>query len=127
MSDDAILWLVLLVVGGAIAFRALLWRKVRAWGAQSWPICQGKMEFGTVIEHRTKYFSYYSAQMSYSYAAEGEYYSGFYKKVFFHESSAEKLIDQLKGRDTFVRHKRASPQVSTILREDQQSIWPLES
>ena len=127
MSDDAIFWLVLLAIAAAIALRVTLWQRIRAWGAQSWPISQGKTEFGTVIEHRTRYFSYYSAQMSYSYAAEGEYYSGFYEKVFFRESSAEKLIDQLKGRGTVVRHKRTSPAVSIILREDQQSVWPLES
>ena len=87
----------------------------------------GKIEFGTVIEHRTRYFSYYVAQMAYSYGVNGEYFSGYYEKMFFRESSADKFAAELKGRPAFIRHKSSSPEVSTLLREDQQSVWPLQS
>jgi len=124
-ADDII---TALVLGGAVilAVRGLAWNKLKAYGARSWPLTQGTIEFGTVIEHRTRYFSYYSAQLSYSYSVNGEYYSGFYDKFFFRESSAQKFVDELKGKPAFVRHKTSAAETSTILREDQQSVWPLQ-
>ena len=89
-------------------------------------ISQGRVEFGTVIEYRTRYFSYYSGQLAYSYAVNGEYYSGFHDKYFFRERSAQRYVDELKGKPAFVRHKANNPEVSTVLREDQQSVWPLQ-
>src|ERR1700746_1445023 len=105
--------------------RGLAWNKLKALGARSWPTSQGKIEFGTVIEHRTRYFTYYVAQMAYSYAVNGEYFSGYYDKKFFRGSSADKFVADLKGRPAFIRHKSISPDVSTLLKEDQQSLWPL--
>ena len=123
-ADDIITGVILAAVVG-LAMRGLAWNKLKALGARSWPTTQGKIEFGTVIEHRTRYFSYYIAQMAYSYAVNGEYFSGYYEKMFFRESSADKFAADLKGRPAFIRHKDSSPDVSTLLKEDQQSVWPL--
>jgi hypothetical protein len=114
------------VVVVGVAVRGLAWNKLKALGARSWPTSQGKIEFGTVIEHRTRYFSYYVTQMAYSYSVDGEYFSGYYEKMFFRESSADKFAAELKGKPAFIRHKSNSPAVSTLLREDQQSVWPLQ-
>ena len=123
-ADDIITGVILAAVVG-VAIRGLAWNKLKTLGARSWPTTQGKIEFGTVIEHRTRYFSYYIAQMAYSYAVNGEYFSGYYEKMFFRESSADKFAADLKGRPAFIRHKASSPDVSTLLKEDQQSVWPL--
>jgi hypothetical protein len=126
LKTDDIFGVLVLVGVAVVALRGLPWDKLKKLNARSWPICQGRIEFGTVIEHRTRYFSYYSGQLSYSYSVSGEYYSGFHDKLFFRESSAERFIAELKGKPTFVRHKPSNPEVSTILREDQQSVWPLQ-
>lgn len=123
-ADDIITGLILVALVG-VAVRGLPWNKLKTLGARSWPTTQGKIEFGTVIEHRTRYFSYYVAQMAYSYAVNGEYFSGYYEKMFLRESSADKFAADLKGRPAFIRHKGSSPDVSTLLKEDQQSVWPL--
>jgi hypothetical protein len=65
--------------------------------------------------------------MAYSYAVNGEYFSGYYEKRFFRESSADKFAAELKRRPAFIRHKASSPEVSTLLREDQHSVWPLQN
>ena len=65
------------------------------------------------------------AQMAYSWAVNGEYYSGDYEKMFFRERSAQKFADELKGRPAFIRPKASAPEASTLLPEDQQSVWPL--
>ncbi len=126
MDADDIITAVIFAAVVAVAVRGLAWHKVKTLGARSWPTSQGKIEFGTVIEHRTRYFSYYVAQMAYSYAVNGEYFSGYYEKIFFSESSADKFAAELKGRPAFIRHKSSTPDVSTLLKEDQQSLWPLQ-
>jgi hypothetical protein len=130
MDAADIATVLILIVGFAatiaVSFRAVLWRKLKTQGARSWPVSQGKIEFGTVIQQRTRYCTYDLAQMAYSYAVNGEYYSGYYEKMFFREGSAQKFADDLKGKPAFVRHKATSAEVSTLLREDQQSVWPMQ-
>ena len=126
MDIDDIVPVLILAVAIGVAIRGLAWNKLKTLGARSWPMTQGKIEFGTVIEQKTRYFSYYLAQMAYSYAVNGEYYSGYYEKMFFKESSAQKFADELKGRPAFIRHKPSSSGVSTLFRDDQQSVWPLQ-
>ena len=126
MDIDDIVPVLILAVAIGVAIRGLAWNKLKTLGARSWPMTQGKIEFGTVIEQKTRYFSYYLAQMAYSYAVNGEYYSGYYEKMFFKESSAQNFADELKGRPAFIRHKPSSPGISTLLRDDQQSVWPLQ-
>ena len=126
ISADDIFGALLLVVAAFAMVRALPWKTFRTLNARSWPLSQGRVELGTVIEYRTRYFSYYSGQLAYSYAVNGEYYSGFHDKYFFRERSAQRYVDELKGKPAFVRHKANKTEVSTVLREDQQSVWPLQ-
>jgi hypothetical protein len=123
-ADVATILILIVVLAAtvAVSFRAQLWCRLRTLGARSWPMSQGKIEFGTVIQQRTLYFSYYLAQTAYPYAVNGEYYSGYYEKMFLRESSSVKFADELKGKSAFVRHKPSQAEVSTLLREDQQSV-----
>jgi hypothetical protein len=79
-----------------------------------------------VIPYHVRYFTYYGAQLAYSYSVDGDYFSGFYEKFFFRESSAQRFADELKGKPAFIRSKPQSPEISILLREDQQSVWPLQ-
>ena len=64
MDSDYIVMALISVVVVGVAVRGLAWNKLTALGARNWPTSQGKIEFGTVIEHRTRYFSYYVTQMA---------------------------------------------------------------
>jgi hypothetical protein len=124
--DDILGILVFVAVIGGLTVRGLAWNKVKAFGARSWPISQGRIESGRVVAQDARYFTYYVAQLAYSYSVSGEYYSGFYEKTFFREGSAQMFVDTLKGMPAFVRHKANSHHVSALLREDQHSVWPLQ-
>jgi hypothetical protein len=115
-----------LIIAVAVAIRGLPWEKLKTLGARSWPMSQGKIESVTVIPYHVRYFTYYEAQLAYSYSVDGEYYSGFYKKFFLRESSANRFTDALREKSAFIRSNPKSADVSTLLREDQQSVWPLQ-
>ena len=126
ISADDVFGALLLVAAAFVTARGLPWNKLRMFSARSWPLCQGRIESGLVLQYSANYFNYYSAQLAYSYSVNGEYYSGFHSKFFFRKSSAQCFVDELKGKPTFVRHKPNNAEISTILREDQQSVWPLQ-
>lgn len=66
--DDILGILVLASVLGGLTVRGLAWYKVKAFGARSWPIRQGRIESGIVIAQNARYFTYYVAQLAYSYS-----------------------------------------------------------
>ena len=55
--DDIVVPVLILAVAIGVAIRGLAWNKLKTLGARSWPMTQGKIEFGTVIEQKTRYFS----------------------------------------------------------------------
>jgi hypothetical protein len=109
---------------GVIAVRGLAWQQVKGLRARSWPTVQGTIESGTVLAHNTRYGNYYIAQLAYSYTVNGGYYSGFYEKTFWLESSADRFVSNLKGLMVFVRHEPELPESSVLLKEDQMGRWP---
>jgi len=64
------------------------------------------------------FFTSYRAQVASSYNVNGE--------LFLREGSAQRFAEERKGKATFIRSEPRAPGVSTLLREDQQSVWPLE-
>jgi len=117
---DDIFGTLFLVIAIAVAVRGLPWDKLKTFRARSWPMSQGKMESVIVIPYHVRYFTYYQAQL------DGEYYSGFYHKLFLRAGSAQRFTEELKGKAAFIRSSPKSPEVSTLLREDQQSVWQLQ-
>lgn len=116
-----LLWTILLGAG----FLGLGWKKIRSFAARGWPSVMGNIESVTVTEHRTRqHIRYYVVQAAYSYAVDGEYYSGFYDNTFWRARSADNFAADMRGKPAFIRHKPNSPQVSALLREDQQTLWP---
>jgi hypothetical protein len=126
VGADDVFAAVFLIVAVAFAIRGLPWSRLKTFGARSWPLSQGKIESVIVIPYHVRYFTYYQAQLAYSYNVDGEYYSGFYHKFFLREASALRFTEELKGKAAFVRSRPKSPDVSTLLKEDQQSVWPLQ-
>jgi hypothetical protein len=127
-DGDALGGLLFLVVALAIAaagvIRLFAWSMVRGWMAGGWSTTQGRVEFGSVVEHRVRYFSYFVATISYSYSVNNEYYSGNFERAFLRESVADRFVNSLKDQMIFVRSNPNHPAKSAILRQDQQAGWP---
>ena len=92
--------------------------------ASGWSTTQGRVEFGSVEERRTRYFSYYIARIDYSYSVNNEYYSGYFEKVFLRESSADMFVATMKGQMIFIRSNPHRPERSALLKQDQPGGWP---
>jgi Protein of unknown function (DUF3592) len=111
----------ILILTGAIllGLRGLAWSRLKAFLAGGWLNAQGRVEFGSTEEHRLRYFSYYIARIDYSYSVNGEYYSGYFEKVFLRESSADGFVESKKGQSVFVRAHPDRPERSVLREEDQ--------
>src|SRR5438874_2296552 len=87
-------------------------------GAGNWPVIKGRIEYGAVTQHRDTEtwlrFPNYTAEVSYSYSVAGEYYSGHIERSFVREASAQKFVDNLKGKAVFVRCNQSSPEMSVL-------------
>lgn len=66
---------------------------------------------------------YYIARIDYSYAVNGEYYSGSLERLFFWESSADRFVGSMKGQMVFVRSSPSHPERSALLKQDQPGGW----
>ncbi len=75
-------------------------------------------------ERRVRYFSYYIARIDYSYSVNGEYYSGYFEKIFLRERSADRFVATMKGQAVFVRANPHRPERSVLRAEDQMGAWP---
>lgn len=111
------------VVATLIVTRSVAWNFIKSLWASSWAATQGRIEFGSVEERHARYFTYYVVRLDYSYAISGEYYSGYFEKVFIRESSADRFLAKMKGQAVIVRSNPHRPERSALLREDQLSGW----
>jgi hypothetical protein len=123
-EGDVLLTLILAAVTIA-AIRVLAANQVKSLLARGWLTNHGSVEFGSVEEHRVRYFSYYIARLDYSYSVNGEYYSGDLQELFLRERSADKFVDTMKGQMVFVRSHPSRPERSALLKQDQPGGWPL--
>lgn len=93
-------------------------------GARNWPLAKGRVEFGSVTEHRdgATWFLIpnYTADVSYSYSVAGEYYAGHLERDFYREKSAAEFVDGLKAKGVFVRYNQGSPSISVLRLKDQE-------
>jgi hypothetical protein len=76
-----------------------------------------------VIVKNGRYKDLYQARLDYSYTVNGEYFAGYYEKMFVLESSADRFVEGMKGQMVFVRYSVRKPERSTLVKEDQLS-WP---
>ena len=124
ISGDDVFTILFVAAVVLLTFRALAWNYVKRLRAGGWATSQGTVEFGSVEEHRVRYFSYYIARLDYSYSVNGEYYSGCFERLFLRESSADKFVATMKGKTMFIRSNPTRPERSALLKHDQPGGWP---
>ncbi len=115
--------LLFVAVAFAAAIRVFGWNYIKAVMASGWSMTQGRVEYGSVEEHRVRYFTYYIARIDYSYSFNNEYYSGNFERVFLRESSADRFVSSMKGQIVFVRSNPSRPERSALLKQDQSGEW----
>jgi len=125
ISGDDVFPVIFLIAVTALLIRTLAWNYVKSLLARGWLTHHGTVEFGSVEERRTRYKNYYAARIDYSYAVNGEYYSGYLERLFFRESSADKFVAAMKGQMVFVRSNPNRPERSALLKQDQPGGWPV--
>jgi hypothetical protein len=118
-----IIFVLFFAVAFAAGIRAFAWNYVKAILASGWSMTQGRVEFGSVEERRVRYVTYYIARIDYSYCVNNDYYSGYFEKVFMRESSADRLVETMKGQQVFVRSNPSRPDRSALLKQDQPGGW----
>ena len=106
-----------------LAGGVLYWLRSRQ--AQSWPCAQGTVWQAEAkrpkeIEDRRRIYIWpWVGQFTYSYPANGEYYSGCHTVNALTERRAEQVVSGWKGRMLVVRYSPANPGISVVLKEDQ--------
>jgi|SRR5579872_6470941 len=122
-DDSSIRGLFFLLIALAIAAAGLIrlfaWNMVKGMMAGGWSTTQGRIEFGSVVEHRVRYVSYFVATIHYSYSVNNEYYSGSFERAFLREGSADGFVASLKDQMIFVRCHPTHPEKSAVLKRDQ--------
>jgi hypothetical protein len=100
------------------------WRELTVVGARRWPSVKGKVESATVVQRRERpsilYIPIYVAEIGYSYSVAGEYFSGYFERTFYRESSAQKFADSWREKIVSIRYRTASPEISFFFVKDQE-------
>lgn len=105
--------LVFRIVVGAYRF---IKRRLELAGSTSWPMADGKVFDGRVEQSEVQGWA---AELTYSYSALGDYYSGTFSKTFLRKNSAEAFLQRFpRGTPIAIRYKAEDPQVSTLLLSD---------
>ena len=91
-------------------------RRVRTIGSTSWPMADGKIFDGKVAQGD---IHGWSAELTYSYSAFGEYYSGAFSKGFTLKKNAESFLERFpRGTPVPIRYKADKPGISALLLSD---------
>jgi len=129
MTSDAplrglIFLLVALAIAAAGLIRVFAWSVVRGLMAGGCSTTQGCVEFGSVVEHRVRYISYFVATIYYSYSVNNEYHSGNFERAFLLEITANHFVKSIKDQMVFVRSNPDHREKSAVLKQDQPTTWP---
>ena len=100
----------------AIAVFRLARRRIQVVGSTAWPMANGRVHNGVVVHEDLQGWV---TELTYSYTAQGEYYSGIYRRGFRGRKKSEAFLERFP-RDTPlpVRYKPGRPAVSTLLLGD---------
>lgn len=107
-------------IGGAIRLSIAVYRlaegRIRVIGSSAWPMANGRVFDGTVVSDDIQGWA---AEITYSYSAFGEYYSGLYRRGFRLKKNAEAFLDRFPRETPIpVRYKAERPDISTVLVSD---------
>src|SRR3954462_3506620 len=99
-----------------VAVYRLSARRIRVIGSSAWPMANGRVFDGAVVQDDIQGWA---AELTYSYDAFGEYYSGLYRRGFRRKKSAEAFLEPLPRETPIpVRYKAEKPEISTVLSAD---------
>ena len=99
-----------------IAIYRVTQRRIQVIGSTTWPMADGKI-FGGAVQRDD--LRGWAAELTYSYTALGEYYSGTFLRGFRRRKNAEAFLERFPGQTPIpVRYKAENPQVSTLLLSD---------
>lgn len=99
-----------------IAVYRLSERRIRVIGSSAWPMANGRVFDSAVVQDDIQGWA---AELTYSYNAFGEYYSGIYRRGFRRKKSAEAFLERLPRETPIaVRYKAEKPEISTVLTAD---------
>jgi hypothetical protein len=99
-----------------VAVYRLAQRRIRVIGSTAWPMADGRIFNGALVRDEIQGWA---IELTYSYTAFGEYYSGKYFRGFRRKKTAEAFLERFP-RDTPipVRYKAEHPEISTLLLSD---------
>jgi hypothetical protein len=107
------------IVLSAAAAGSGLWAWFRVRQAQSWPSAQGSIDRVAVRPAKDRHFKPWVGEFTYTYVANGEYYSGFHRIRARSEGRAEDRVSGWTGRVIVVRYSPTTPGISVLLKSDQ--------
>lgn len=120
MNSDTV-WLVISI--GLLAIAAALWvrRRLKLSRARSWPTQTGWVDSTAVrLEQRGNNQSVHVAEVTYSYAVQGETYSGSLRRTFLLKGRADKWVGPYaKGRPLLVRYNPNDLRDSVLFEREQ--------
>lgn len=91
-------------------------RRIQVAGSTAWPMADGRIFSGEVKQDDVQGLV---AEVTYSYVALGEYYSGTYRRSFIRKKRAEAFLERLPPNTPVpVRYKAETPDISTLLLSD---------
>jgi RNase H-fold protein (predicted Holliday junction resolvase) len=99
-----------------VAVFELARRRIQVIGSTAWPMADGRI-FDSSVQHDDIHG--WAAELTYSYTAFGEYYSGIYHRGFRRKKRAEAFLERLPCETPVpVRYKAERPEISTLLLSD---------
>jgi hypothetical protein len=107
-------------IGGAIRIGVAVYRfaqrRIRVIGSSAWPMANGRVFDGQIEQDEIQGWA---AEITYSYTAVGEYYSGIYRRSFRLKKNAEAFLARLPRETPIpVRYKAERPEISIVLTTD---------
>jgi len=111
-------WLAFLAFG----WLKWLWRRMQRNRAESWLIATGQIEFASIAEAKSRFFSSASrgnsptivVELGYSYSVAESVEGGIYKRDFAADEEALEFQRDLKGRRVAVHYNPTKPSKSTL-------------
>lgn len=101
----------------AVALFRATRRQFQVVGSTAWPMADGRIFGGGTVEPDDLHS--WVAEITYSYSALGEYYSGTYRRGFRRKKNAEAFLERFPRNTAIpVRYKPNRPEISTLLLTD---------
>lgn len=104
------------ILGLIVAAVTAIWAWIKLRKAPSWPTAQATV-MSTYSGRRDS--GGWGCFLTYSYAVNGDYYSGVWAIKTRNEKLADELASQWKGRSIVVRYSPTNHEVSALLKDDQ--------